>query len=517
MFTRAVCILLLALFATCDTCVRYDLALSWMSEMEYHENAAVTWPPVAMKPFGLNASRLFRARQGFGVEAVNVQDGSLIWRFEDDAVVGGCSETGGNRQLACQRRGSVYGLSAYDGTKLGSFQFRDEDEVPSVTGAPFGRGSMIFVGTSAGRVYAVKNTTFELVWVQDLGESNAIGHKFSWWRNKLVVGTYSGAVYILQASNGVVLGSFLTPGVDSYAPGNDTEGITSRIFVSGDIAYYSMNNGAAVALNLLTMSLVWMTTPVPGAYSTMPPYVTRDLIFFVPTSGFVIALSPLSGAKMWVVDLVEDISTNGPLSMLDDNVLIITTTSGSVVGISTSTTEVLFWFGVGSAGDSDSTVRMIGRRAFVSGSSMLYPITVACIKEGTPAPPVVLKTRTPTMEPTKRPTRIPTRRPTSEPTIKPTREPTLSPTRRPTSEPTLRPTTEPTFKPTRVPTSEPTRTPTAEPTIRPTTEPTAKPTREPTVVPTRRPTQEPTSRPTSEPTPRPTRGPTPLPTRRPAA
>jgi len=361
-------LVLATLMASAILACQHEVTMSWMLSASRESS----WPPVYAD------GTIYAVQTGSSVSALNEATGAVTWSVNDAGVVSGALLTGGN--VIVGKTGSIVALSAADGSVVAQFALSSATEIPCGDGAPIAANGVVYFGTTAGKVYALDATTLNSIWTADLGATNGVSAPVSMWGSFVIAGTFSGNVFLI-GSDGSVARSYTTPDVPEFDATNGViYGIQTGILINGNVAYFGTNTDAnLVALNLRSMSSTWSTTLSTGSYSFSTAILGSDGMLYTTThDGRLFAVDPSAGVVQWSLDLGERVSVRGPLSLIDGAV-VVTTSSGSIAGIQTDTHDMDFWFAFGAAGSpSSSVVPTTGLRLVVSGSTMIYPLALAC-------------------------------------------------------------------------------------------------------------------------------------------
>ena len=173
------------------------------------------------------------------------------------------------------------------------------------------------------------------VWSADIGKTaTKIGVKLSpyFTDEQIFMATYSGQITQIDAKKGAVL-----------ATSNTNERISAGINGNSDKLFYGTTNGDLVALNRSDFKEVWRI-PLQSEILTKP-VVAIGLVIARSVDGNIQAFSVNSGEKRWSYKMnVPPLSLhgNGSPIVVDNQILLVGSDSGRLLGLSLDKGRVLF-------------------------------------------------------------------------------------------------------------------------------------------------------------------------------
>jgi len=310
--------------------------------------------------------------------------GSVIWHHFSPLLVGGVAHYAAwNKLVACTRTGLVF-FDIANRTVDRVVNFPSDSGIPCLRGVPVIRdlnnGPAVFVGTTRGTVIATDLAGGTQLWVRNLGASNAIAGPLSEWGTKLVAATYSGRIYLIEASTGATAGSYQTPDVTSYIPNGPIFGVRSGTLVVENVLYYStaMNTDNFVALDLSTLTKVWSATPSTGFTGYTTPTFLSPNILTTTVNGQFVALLATDGSIVGSFCVCRPMLTSGPVALMR-NVALLQTNYGHLVAVDALAgvqLDVWYNYRIGTLG---STPGVSGNQFFQAGGLMDSGASTNCL------------------------------------------------------------------------------------------------------------------------------------------
>ena len=240
-----------------------------------------------------------------GVTAVSTQ-GAKLWHADLTApfdngggVSGGGLGVEGSRLFATTGYGETIALNVADGTvmwrqRLGSMP----------AGAPAVAGNAVYVTGADGTAWALNAATGRILW-QTTGASNVEPFRFEGGASAAVEGGMvvfpfsSGILLAVDAATGTEIWSAAVSGKRlgrSYATSGD---VTGDPVLSGGVVYAGTGAGQTGAFAQTTGETLW--TAGEGAMN--PPLVVGGSVFVANDEGRLVRLNARDGQPIWAVDL----------------------------------------------------------------------------------------------------------------------------------------------------------------------------------------------------------------------
>ncbi len=184
--------------------------------------------------------------------------------------------------------GVLYAFHTANGTEIWHKQLLSSDDLPG-TGLTIdsgGAGGVLYAIDAFGVLYAFHTANGTEIWHKQLLSSDDLpGTGLTIDSGGIFVGTLSGTLYKVDATNGKVLWT--------YHPGS---GIESNIVVADGVVYFRDNNGTLHAINAATNKQLWAKTAVAtGIYGQA---VTGGRVYYTISLALQ-ALDAKSGDPVW--------------------------------------------------------------------------------------------------------------------------------------------------------------------------------------------------------------------------
>jgi outer membrane protein assembly factor BamB len=240
-----------------------------------------------------------------GVTAVSVQ-GAKLWQADLTAsfdngggVSGGGLAADGGRLYATTGYGETIALNIADGTILWRQRL---GAMP--TGAPAVAGNVVYVVGADGTGWALNAATGRILW-QATGVSNVEPFRFQAGAspavdgNRVVFPFSSGVLLAVETGTGTAIWSSAVSGKRlgrSYATSGD---VTGDPVMVGGVVYAGTEAGQTGAFAQDTGEVIW--TAGEGALN--PPLVVGGSVFVANDEGRLVRLNARDGQTIWAVDL----------------------------------------------------------------------------------------------------------------------------------------------------------------------------------------------------------------------
>jgi outer membrane protein assembly factor BamB len=238
--------------------------------------------------------------------SLNAYDGQLIWKTDiggelssspvaDERGVYVASETGGGLRLPSRANGALRALGREGGITL----WMRTLPMP-IQGSLITSESILYGGSSDGKVYAVKKQTGEIVWV--IQHSAPFASQPVIFGSQLYIGGDDGSLFSLDQFTGKINWRYRTRGA-----------IHGKAVVADGIVYFGSTDGYVYALRETNGSLRWRRRT--GASVQTVAY-TQSGLLAVSLDNFVYCLSYRNGDRLWKHQLAGRIAAE-PLTATD--------------------------------------------------------------------------------------------------------------------------------------------------------------------------------------------------------
>ena len=303
--------------------------------------SALTSPPVA------SSTAIFVIDSRQTVRAFDVNTGKRLWVREldsgnrrDDIGVGGGLAVAGDRLIVASGYGFVSALDLTDGSEL----WRAEMEAP-MTGSPTVKDGRAYVSSNNNEVFAFDVNSGRIIWSdQAIAESARIlGSPSSAAIEDIVITPYSsGEIIAYLAANGRRLWTEALSRPGRFTPISSINDIASRPVIGGGLVFAANQSGVMAAIDGRTGNRVW----VQPVGSTSAPALAGNYIFISGTDGLVAAIQANSGNVYWVSQLRQfekekkkkgRIAYAGPI--IASNQVIVLNSRGGLIALSPQTGE----------------------------------------------------------------------------------------------------------------------------------------------------------------------------------
>ncbi|HOO25671.1 MAG TPA: PQQ-binding-like beta-propeller repeat protein [Clostridiales bacterium] len=275
-----------------------------------------------------------------GLHALNAADGSLIWSYKTENSVINKPVYDSGMVIAQDIAGNVYGLNAANGNLAWQKKLIDWPAQNTMSGI-IAENGVVYAGTP-GHVYALKASTGEKLWDNNVARGEASASEFVISGNVLVVGVHWGALVGIDKNTGKKLWEnrdghirfrSSTPAlidnntllvadsnavmVVDVATGEITsktvlEGYTlsssGQPAIDGNMAYIPTANKGVIAFDLNSKTVVWNKNTRPAMIFTAPyvgkggqtvessPILYGGKLYFAASDGYAYVVNPANGS-----------------------------------------------------------------------------------------------------------------------------------------------------------------------------------------------------------------------------
>ena len=303
--------------------------------------SALTTPPVASN------SAIFVIDSRQTVRAFNIDNGRELWErslesgnSRDDIGVGSGLAVAGDRLIVASGFGFVSALDLTNGSQL----WRTEMDAP-MTGSPTIKDGRAYVSSNNNEVFALDLNSGRILWSdQAISESaRVLGSPSSAAVEDIVITPYSsGEIIAYLAANGRRLWTEALSRPGRFTPISSINDIASRPVIGGGLVFAANQSGVMAAIDGRTGNRVW----VQPVGSTSAPALVGNYIFVAGTDGRIAAIQANSGDVFWVAELRRyenqnkkkgRISYTGPI--IASNQVIVVNSLGGLISLSPQTGE----------------------------------------------------------------------------------------------------------------------------------------------------------------------------------
>jgi outer membrane protein assembly factor BamB len=289
------------------------------------------------------------------VSAFDVATGRRVWENRlkaanpqwDEFSVGGGVAIVGDKLIVASGFGYVTALNLADGSEI----WRRATDSP-LSSSPAILGSRAYLTSTNNDFYAIDTDTGEIIWNdQAIAESARVLSSPSpaVSQDILVVGYSSGELIAYLPANGRRLWADTLTSTGRYTPLSVINDIAGKPTMQDGIVYAASHSGILTAIDARTGARIWSRT----FGSRQGPVIGGDYVFVVGVDGKVAALNKIDGKIAWTRDLPEFKDGNrenrivwtGPL--LADGRLVIVSSEGDVVALSSQNGETVSEMKVG--------------------------------------------------------------------------------------------------------------------------------------------------------------------------
>lgn len=206
-----------------------------------------------------------------------------------------------------------------------------------------------FIITTKGKLICFNKNTLKTKWIKKLNNTQKEAEIFLYSsifyeQNVLYISLNDGRIIAINAKDGSVLWSkFFIRG-----------GFNSQVNISGDVLYAIRSDNATIALNKQDGSVIWeheMQQQHRSSFTMPYPIVSNNVIVSGYSNGYIVGLDKNTGKHVWmynISDLVSDKSSIADTIDIDyapiiiDNVLVVGSTVGGIVGIDLNSGMIIF-------------------------------------------------------------------------------------------------------------------------------------------------------------------------------
>ncbi len=289
------------------------------------------------------------------VSAFDAESGNRVWENRlkaanpqwDEFSVGGGIGISGDKLIVASGFGYVAALNLSDGSEI----WRRTTESP-LSSSPAILGSRAFLTSTNNDFYAIDTDTGEVIWNdQAIAESARVLSSPSpaATQDILVVGYSSGELIAYLPANGRRLWADTLTSTGRYTPLSVINDIAGKPTIQDGIVYVASHSGILTAIDARSGARIWSRT----FGSRQGPVIGGEYLFVVGVNGKVAALNKIDGKIAWTRDLPEFKDGNrehrivwtGPL--LADNRLVIVSSEGDVIALSPQNGETVSEMKVG--------------------------------------------------------------------------------------------------------------------------------------------------------------------------
>ncbi len=251
---------------------------------------------------------------------------AILWETTFPQPVTSTPLVDGERVVFGCRDGSVYALSAVDGSRVWAY----------AAGSGFGSspalaGEAVVLGAYDGTIYGLARTTGEELWTVPTGgkivASPVVGD------DTVFLGSYDHHLYAVNPVDGTVRWKKDVGAVLWSSPA-----LGEGVVVVGDL------NGRVTAYDPATGSRVWRAEGLGAIYSS--PVVAEGKVILGAGTGAVLALDAATGETVWSVDAASDV---GGSPAYHEGRVVIGADSGRILGIDVAMGQVVWQGTVGGA------------------------------------------------------------------------------------------------------------------------------------------------------------------------
>ena len=289
------------------------------------------------------------------VSAFDVATGRRVWENRlkaanpqwDEFSVGGGLAITGDKLIVASGFGYVTALNLSDGTEI----WRRATDSP-LSSSPAILGTRAFLTSTNNDFYAIDTENGEIIWNdQAIAESARVLSSPSpaVSQDILVVGYSSGELIAYLPANGRRLWADTLTSTGRYTPLSVINDIAGKPTMQDGIVYAASHSGILTAIDARTGARIWSRT----FGSRQGPVIGGDYLFVVGVNGKVAALNKIDGKIAWTRDLPEFKDGNrenrivwtGPL--LAEGRLVVVSSEGDVIALSPQNGETVSELKVG--------------------------------------------------------------------------------------------------------------------------------------------------------------------------
>lgn len=226
---------------------------------------------------------------GFGVVALDAEEGVINWEFKTGIVQSSPTVTDGAVYFG-SFDGSVYAVNKSTGTLIWEFETDGE-----VRASPTINNGTVYISSYDGSLYALDAETGATDWTFDAGRAMYSSPTVA--DGNVYVGSWNDDVYALDASTGDPVWEVTTGG-----------SVLSSPTVLDGTVYVSNEGGAVYALDASTGGTEW-EAEAPGVLAESSPTVADGILYAGTADGQLFAVDTASGETDWTFEAERFVSS----------------------------------------------------------------------------------------------------------------------------------------------------------------------------------------------------------------
>ena len=236
------------------------------------------------------------------VVAMDAGSGKVVWRQTLSGPMRGAPTVSNGRLFVVTVDNQVHCLSTQDGRVEWTHQGMVEPAAVLAGNSPAVEGNIVVVPYSSGELYALRVENGSVLWQDSLSTATRtrsasrltdIGGRPIIDRGRVYAVGHSDTLVAIDLRNGRRLWEREIGGIQSP-------------WVAGDYLFMITNNNEAVALEAKTGRIVWITElrnwedteDKTGRITWVGPVLASDRLIFGASNGWILALSPYTGAPL---------------------------------------------------------------------------------------------------------------------------------------------------------------------------------------------------------------------------
>lgn len=332
-----ICLIVYLFMDSKCVCPVNETLYNWVVNLVWQKSSMEALGEAYVQPKYNNALYSCTTGTGASVRAYDKTNGSLIHTYGMLRMRGGIVLDNNNTYSTSTGTASTYSRVSATNNISGLYVWGvnlPSRQDPVRYGNLLLHNGKLYGGTYDGYIFAVDTNTRLITWSRLLSTQGIVSTAVI-WNTYLLFGTIKGAIYKINMYDGATISSFQVTGITAPTA-SFIYGIQSSVTVNNNIAYFhtTMTTLNLIALNLSSMTTVWQTTPVTGKYSICSPVISNGVLYS-PYSDILAAVSAVNGSVLWTLQLIAPSRTYG-IPVLNNGVLVITTSNGYVLGINIS-------------------------------------------------------------------------------------------------------------------------------------------------------------------------------------
>ncbi len=283
--------------------VSFDFPLQqiWRSNIGLGES---TRHVLLMEPI-INKQMVFVVNGNLFVSAIDLTSGRVKWRKnlktlgEKEEFTGAAlgTNTDGSILFVTTPFGKIYALNSQNGSKVW-----EQYLASPIHSAPVVSSNKIFITTMDSKLFVLEQDTGKLLWDFKGAQENPTlfgSSAVAVTDNIVVVAFNSGEIAGLKADNGQLIWSDAVGTARRGGEAANINSIKAAVVVDGDIVFIINHNTLLVALDLKRGIRIW---EVPLG-STQTPWVSGQAMFLISDTNQLVALERSSGRIFWLKSL----------------------------------------------------------------------------------------------------------------------------------------------------------------------------------------------------------------------